>query len=101
MIAMFAGNCDICPGRAAALTQRPSPRKKIHDSLGQPKPQNFHGLNIWKQELCANIVNDLFKALFPKSSITKELNEEYANVIDPTFKNFINFKEICCTVTTN
>lgn len=51
-------------------------------------------LNIWKQELCANIVNDLFKALFPKSSITKELNEEYANVIDPTFKNFINFKDL-------
>mgnify|MGYP000868564535 CR=1 FL=1 len=51
-------------------------------------------LNIWKQELCNNIVNDLFKALFPKSSITKELNEEYGNLIDPTFKNFVNFKDL-------
>ena len=51
-------------------------------------------LNIWKQELCSGIVNSLFKNLFPKSSITKDLTEEYANHIDPTFKNFINFKDL-------
>ena len=38
-------------------------------------------LNIWKQELCNGIVNSLFKALFPKSPITKELTEEYSNQI--------------------
>lgn len=51
-------------------------------------------LNIWKQELCNGIVNSLFKALFPKSPITKELTEEYSNQIDHNFKNFINFKDL-------
>ena len=51
-------------------------------------------LNIWKQELCNGIVNNLFKTLFPKSPITKELTEEYSNQIDHNFKNFINFKDL-------
>lgn len=51
-------------------------------------------LNLWKQELCNNYVNELFKKLFPKSELTKELTEDFGSTIDPTFKNFLTFKQL-------
>jgi hypothetical protein len=51
-------------------------------------------LNIWKQELCNNIINSLFKKLFPNSPVTKELTEEFGNVVDASYKNFLTFKQL-------
>lgn len=51
-------------------------------------------LNIWKQELCNNIINSLFKNLFPNSPVTKELTEEFGNVVDANYKNFLTFKQL-------
>ena len=51
-------------------------------------------LNIWKQELCNNIINSLFKKLFPNSPVTKELTGEFGNVVDASYKNFLTFKQL-------
>ena len=51
-------------------------------------------LNIWKQELCNNVVNSLFKKLFPKSNLTKELTEDFGNIVDSNYKNFLTFKQL-------
>jgi hypothetical protein len=51
-------------------------------------------LNLWKQELCNNIVNSMLKCLFPKSKVTKELVEDFGNIVDPSFKNFLTFKQL-------
>lgn len=51
-------------------------------------------LNLWKQELCNKYVNDLFTLLFPNSQITKQLTEDYGNLVDPSFKNYITFKDL-------
>lgn len=51
-------------------------------------------LNIWKQELCNNIINSLFKSLFPNSPVTKELTEEFGSVVDANYKNFLTFKQL-------
>lgn len=51
-------------------------------------------LNIWKQELCNNIINSLFKNLFPNSPVTKELTGEFGNVVDASYKNFLTFKQL-------
>lgn len=51
-------------------------------------------LNIWKQELCNDIINSLFKKLFPNSPVTKELTEEFGNIVDSNYKNFLTFKQL-------
>ena len=43
-------------------------------------------LNLWKQEICNNIVNSLMKSLFPKSNITKSFQEDFGDIVDTNFK---------------
>lgn len=50
-------------------------------------------LNLWKQQVLADSVSKFFKALFPRSPLTKELVEG-ASVLDPEFKNTLSFKDL-------
>lgn len=55
------------------------------------KVQRF--LNIWKQEICIECTNNLFKKYFPNTNFTKSLISKFNNP-DPKYFNTLDWKEL-------
>lgn len=51
-------------------------------------------LNLWKQELSSNFINDLFSKLFWNSKFVSEMIEIYPKDQDPFFKCKLDFKSL-------
>lgn len=53
-------------------------------------------LNTWKQEIIINRTNVVFRKLFPKSSITHSLHQNFSEA-DPKYVNNMTFKSLRIT----
>jgi hypothetical protein len=53
-------------------------------------------LNIWKQKICIEKTNCLFKELFPNTEFTQTLTEKFNNP-DPGYFNTLDFKTVGIT----
>jgi hypothetical protein len=54
-------------------------------------------LNIWKQQLCNEYTNRIFKALFPGKPGAVLFYETYKDSVDPGFINRLDFKDMGVT----
>lgn len=51
-------------------------------------------LNIWKQQICNQFTNNLFRTLFPTRDEAKLFFVTHAQTVDPMFTNTLNFKDM-------
>jgi hypothetical protein len=51
-------------------------------------------LNIWKQQLCNEYTNNIFRTLFPNTEMGKFFFVKHETTIDPFFINTLNFKDM-------
>jgi hypothetical protein len=78
-------------GISQELQQHLSEEQKFEIDKEARKVQKF--LNVWKQELCIERTNNLFKRFFPNTLFTKTLTDKFSNP-DPKFFNTLNWKEL-------
>jgi hypothetical protein len=61
--------------------------QKVHS-----RTQNV--LNLWKQELSSNFINDLFSSMFWNSKFVSKMIEAYPKDQDPFFTSKMDFKSL-------
>lgn len=82
---VLCGLNGIDEGTLKSMTQEDKRAIKKRHSKAQ------YVLNVWKQELSAEIVNNLVKTLFPKSRF---FADSFGTYTDPSYFNTLQFKDL-------